>query len=452
MVEQTPLSNWARQLSSGLDLAPLEGAGQGDYLDLFNRIAAEHQTRVPRNRVECQAPPPAGPAPHVLLDHPVSGDILYGYGDPAVLWVPEEAAWYLFVTSNDAPGSFPILRSPDLRRWTMTGFAFPPGAKPAWCADGPGTSDFWAPELHRVGDEYVLCFSARAHDGGLAIGIARAASPAGPFIAEPEPFLTGGVIDAHLFVDELGPILYWKEDSNGIWPRLLVRMIARDPSLCERLFDDPADQRTAAVVGALWAWGERLLPMQQFFLLQPLIEAVVDHFTVVRERVEALGTADGALVLQAMRTPIHAQRLSPDCGHLIGDPHIVLVNDLVWEGHLIEGPWVTRADGHFYLFYSGNDFSTQEYGIGVAVGDTPFGPFRKMAQPLLGSTSDWSGPGHPSVAPGPDGRSWLFYHAFFPGRAGYKAFRALLAAPLRFTADGVEIAMSGDASGPAAGE
>jgi arabinan endo-1,5-alpha-L-arabinosidase len=38
------------------------------------------------------------------------------------------------------------------------------------------------------------------------------------------------------------------------------------------------------------------------------------------------------------------------------------------------------------------------------------------------------GPGHPSVAVGADGR----HHVFRPGRVGYKAFRALLAAPIRF--------------------
>jgi hypothetical protein len=40
------------------------------------------------------------------------------------------------------------------------------------------------------------------------------------------------------------------------------------------------------------------------------------------------------------------------------------------------------------------------------------------------------------VAKGPDGRRYIFLHAFRPGQAGYKAFRALLAAPLTFE-DGV---------------
>ena len=179
--------------------------------------------------------------------------------------------------------------------------------------------------------------------------------------------------------------------------------------------------------------------MEQFFMLQPLIEAVVDNFADARARLAALATEESAILLEAMCTPIYAQPLASDGASLLGEPHVVLANDLDWEGHLVEGPWLTEQEGRFYLFYAGNDFSTHDYGIGVAVSDTLLGPFRKMAQPLLRSDQDWAGPGHPSVAPGPTGAPQLFYHAFVPGRAGYNEFRALLTASLRFGPDGVEV-------------
>jgi hypothetical protein len=91
------------------------------------------------------------------------------------------------------------------------------------------------------------------------------------------------------------------------------------------------------------------------------------------------------------------------------------------------------------MFYSENDFSTPEYGTGVAIADSPLGPYRKMEQPLLRSSAEWLGPGHPSVAPGPDGAPWLFLHAFFPGEAGYKKFRALLTVPLAFNEESVSL-------------
>jgi arabinan endo-1,5-alpha-L-arabinosidase len=124
---------------------------------------------------------------------------------------------------------------------------------------------------------------------------------------------------------------------------------------------------------------------------------------------------------------------------LVQEPVFVLENDLEWEGHLIEGVWVTKHDDKFYLFYSGNDFSTAEYGVGVAVADAPLGPYRKAEHPLFRSTADWSGPGHPSVVYDLNGEPRLFLHAFFPGRAGYKEFRALLSARIAFEDDQVMV-------------
>lgn len=136
--------------------------------------------------------------------------------------------------------------------------------------------------------------------------------------------------------------------------------------------------------------------------------------------------------LDALHTRVYAQRLSPDARRLEGEPAVILQNDRPWEGHLIEGPWITEAGGAYYLLYAGNDFSTANYGIGAAVAEAPDGPFRKLPGILLRSSERWWGPGHPSVAVGPDGRRRIFLHAFYPQAAGYKAFRALLAVSVRF--------------------
>lgn len=419
------------------------GASQAHWLDFFAEVARDFGTRMPRNREP--APPPAFASPcRPLLTENVGSGILSGYGDPAVIRCPGDGgagdSYYLFATSNDAPDSFPILRSGDLERWQHVGFAFPRGRKLAWAADGAGVGDFWAPELHRVGDRFLLCFSARARDGSLAIGIASADRPEGPFAAPEEPLLGGGVIDAHLLVRSEGePLLFWKEDRNGVWPALLCGLLGRDPGLVPGLFPDAADARTAALALALWPWARRQRQMERFFLLQPLIEAAVSRFAEVRERLAALGTAEAEALLKAMRTPIFAQPLAPDRLGLTGEPVEVLANDQEWEGHLVEGPWVTEQQGRFYLFYAGNDFSTAHYGIGAAVAESPLGPYRKLPEPLLRSSSDWSGPGHPSVAVGPDGVPRLFLHAFFPGRAGYDEFRALLSVGLAFHEDRVEL-------------
>jgi beta-xylosidase len=165
---------------------------------------------------------------------------------------------------------------------------------------------------------------------------------------------------------------------------------------------------------------------------------VLANFATVRAVLPSCPEAGD--IIAAMRTPILAQRLADDGRSLIGEPTEVLSNDLDWEGHLIEGPWVTRQQGRYWIFYAGNDFTTPAYGIGVAVADHPLGPYVKQSEPLLKSTQAWWAPGHASVAPGLDGEPQLFFHAFVPGTGGYNAFRALLTARLKFSEDGVELA------------
>ncbi|HEX8216435.1 MAG TPA: family 43 glycosylhydrolase, partial [Allosphingosinicella sp.] len=290
------------------------------------------------------------------------------------------------------------------------------------------------------------------------IGLARSASPSGPWRDSGAPLITGGVtlfaptdphaplpaksggvIDSHILIDDHGePWLFWKRDTNGVWPRPLAALLGKRPELIARMFATEVDRRTAAFAAAIVSWANGRRPMERFFLMQPLIEAALAHWPAVRA---VLGeVAEAKDILGAMRTPILAQRLASDGSALIGEPSEVLANDLDWEGHLIEGPWVTRQAGRYWLFYAGNDFSTPAYGIGVAVADHPLGPYLKQTEPLLKSTRTWWAPGHASVAPGPDGEPQLFFHAFFPGKGGYNAFRALLTARLRFGRDRVTLA------------
>jgi hypothetical protein len=224
---------------------------------------------------------------------------------------------------------------------------------------------------------------------------------------------------------------------NGVWPRPLAGLLRERPELIPRIFDSAEDRRTAGFAAAVQPWANRRRPIERFFLMQPLIEAALASWPKVRRVLEESGHA-GAIV-DAMRTPILGQKLAADGNSLIGEPEIVLANDLDWEGHLIEGPWVTRQQGRYWMFYAGNDFTSPAYGIGVAVADHPLGPYVKQSEPLLRSTRSWWAPGHASVAPGAEGEPQLFFHAYFPGTGGYNEFRALLTARLRFSADRVDL-------------
>ena len=424
----------------------------GHYTIFFSELARDFGTRTP----EVHKSPPLIDEPEpdwrpLILEN-LSPRTTAGYGDPAVLKTDE--GYYLVATSNDAVDAFPILHSNDLESWTHRGFVFPEGEAPEWTAHGRFVGDFWAPEMAKCGDEYWLVYTARQRSNALAIGLAKAPHPTGPWrdLGHPlisayavnttdlpddpaQPVLSGGVIDSHIFIDRNGErYLFWKRDTNGVWPRPLAGLLGRQPELIERLFAQEADRRTAAFAAAIRPWANSRRPMERFFLMQPLIEAVVENWSHVKE---VLASVEGAeMIVDAMSTPIHAQRLSEE-GELIGEDSIVLTNDQEWEGHLIEGPWVTFQEGRYWIFYAGNDFGTPAYGIGVASADHPLGPYVKQPEPLLKSSRSWWAPGHASVAPGLDGKPQLFIQAFFPGTGGYNAFRALLTTPLSFTAGSV---------------
>ena len=230
--------------------------------------------------------------------------------------------------------------------------------------------------MHKVGSEYWVVFTARQPSNALAIGLARSAGPTGPWIdngrplitGQPlnttglgyegaQPMLSGGVIDPHLFVDQDGTtFLFWKDDTNSIWPRPLAMLLRKHPELIGRLFETEEDRRSAAFASAIVPWANLQRPMIRFFVMQPLIEAALANWSRVKSALVEFGLASA--ILDAMSTPIRAQRIAEDGRSLVGDDKIVLCNDLDWEGHLIEGPFVTCQEGRYWLFYAGNDFST----------------------------------------------------------------------------------------------
>jgi hypothetical protein len=214
-------------------------------------------------------------------------------------------------------------------------------------------------------------------------------------------------------------------------------LLQRHPELIARLFEAEEYRRTAAFAAAIVQWANLQRPMTRFFLMHPFIEAALANWYRVKSALVEFGLASA--IVEAMSTPIRAQRIAPDGRSLVGENKIVLTNNLDWEGHLIEGPFVTLQQGRYWMFYAGNDFATPSYGIGVAVADNVLGPYTKQGEPLLKSTREWTAPGHASVAPGLNGEPQLFFHAFHPGTGGYNAFRALLTVGLKFGRQRVEV-------------
>jgi arabinan endo-1,5-alpha-L-arabinosidase len=87
---------------------------------------------------------------------------------------------------------------------------------------------------------------------------------------------------------------------------------------------------------------------------------------------------------------------------------------------LVEGAWIVRRDGYYYLFYSGDNCCgpNAHYAVMVARSRSATGPFETMAQAtgagnsvILELGGNWVAPGHNSVIEDARGEHWLLYHA-----------------------------------------
>ncbi len=111
-------------------------------------------------------------------------------------------------------------------------------------------------------------------------------------------------------------------------------------------------------------------------------------------------------------TRIVLQELSVDGLNLVGSPTNLLVNDLTWEAAVIEAPSMLYYKGYYYIFYSGNNYGTDKYAIGVARSNAIGGPYTKMPDPILQSDTRFDGPGGQSIVTNSSiGPYLMFYHA-----------------------------------------
>ena len=136
---------------------------------------------------------------------------------------------------------------------------------------------------------------------------------------------------------------------------------------------------------------------------------------------------------QGRPTPIWAQALSDDLLSLTGEKTQLIVNDQPWEEGVVEGPYLLRHDGRFYMFYAGNTCCGREcrYSEGVARADRLLGPWEKYpGNPLIGANDHWRCPGHGTVvhgsAVGGAEADYLLYHAYPAGDTIYVGREAVL--------------------------
>ncbi len=116
-------------------------------------------------------------------------------------------------------------------------------------------------------------------------------------------------------------------------------------------------------------------------------------------------------------TWMYAQPLGADGLTLCGEPTRLITADQPWEGILLEAPTLWRHANDYYLFYSANHFTSSGYAIGCAVAQNLAGPYCKMNAPVFATDPKRGivGPGGQDVIIGPDGETWMLYHAWSLG-------------------------------------
>ena len=125
--------------------------------------------------------------------------------------------------------------------------------------------------------------------------------------------------------------------------------------------------------------------------------------------------------------PIKVQELAPDrMSFAAGSAPVDLVPVVKDDPHeyrqLVEGAWVIRRDGWYYMFYSGNNCCGPKahYAVLVARSRSATGPF-EMPHTAIPSSSRHAAsgvaPGHNAIITDASGRDWIVYHAVDSRRA-----------------------------------
>lgn len=292
-------------------------------------------------------------APARLADFPP----LANTPDPGAM--PFNNGFVVVGTSTEENGrAFPIMYSADLRSWRRVGYVFGGTDSeriPAWIGlEKPGGRSLWAPEIEPFGNTLVVHYSAVSEKTGARC-IGRAATTFAPDVT------------TNLRFTDLGQPLRCG-DRAGSYSLI-------DPSLFEA-------------------------PGGQAYLLykNDYREATEKEIAIVKVNNEGKPAPGdkGDSILKADK-PWELEEVAGGTGS-------------------VEAPTMIYRKGMYYLFYTGNDYRTDKYGVGVARSTSPTGQFIKNpANPILTGdrTPRFCGVGHQDVVHDMAARRWLiFYHSF----------------------------------------
>ena len=306
-------------------------------------------------------------------------------------WFMTPTAWPHW-PRQETSGSFNpgvvLYSSDNLVTWKFEQVLVPAGGPDKWYH-----RRFWAPEIHKLNGKYYATFNASNPDHGFPgqhTGFAVADSLLGPYrvVTAKAPLADGN--DLALFEDDGKAWAFWNRGREFGIGFAEVDLVAG-----------------------------KLLSEPQTAILPAAIEYAVD--------------AAGKPVMEPGYD---------------GRPQRKVAKCHTWDSIGIEGAYVIKRNGTYYLFYSS---WTRGYEIGYATAPKITGPWTKAAEnPFYGEQSEaackkngltYSGNpgspfnqvGHNEIFTGPDGRLWLSCHGILKSKPDKPM---LVIDPLEFDANG----------------
>jgi beta-xylosidase len=282
---------------------------------------------------------------------------VYGsyFADPFV-WKYGEVYYAIGTGALEASGQpvgkvFPVLQSTDFFQWQF--------ASSAMVRPDPALGDtFWAPEVAYAEGRFYLYYSVGRGDKDHQLRVASSDTPQGPYRDLGQTLLG---LPACTFAIDPHPF----QDDDGRWYLFYAR--------------DFLDQAGGARAGTA--------------------------LMVARMRSMTELESEGKVVLRARSDWQRFQSNRAMYGQ-------------VWDWHTLEGPFVRKHGGRYYCFYSGGRWETENYGVDYGVAERVMGPYSDAGNEtgprvLRTIPNQVLGPGHCSLAFGPDDRTeHIAYHAW----------------------------------------
>jgi beta-xylosidase len=254
------------------------------------------------------------------------------------------------LTVAGTPGVFTLLRSTDFRAWSPIGCALEK-------LDPEFGDAYWAPEVAFAGGKFWMYYSVGRGDKSHHLRVATSASPEGPYRDTGEPLTTAFTVP---FAIDASPF----QDDDGEWYLFYARDFLDN--------DGGARVGTGVVV-------DRLIGMTRL---------AGEPRTVVRGRFDWQRFLSNRIMYGSR-----------------------------YDWHTIEGPCVRKRLGRYWCLFSAGRWENESYGVDWAFAGSVNGRWQydgneNGARLLRTVPGSLIGPGHNSIATGPDGNDYIVYHAW----------------------------------------